>query len=80
MVQFHPMGRIGKETTGAVYAVGSPQYISNLPACTASTIGSGIVLDGDTYVNKGYGTPVGTIDVGSLYRPVFCDGASWTYH
>jgi hypothetical protein len=77
--EWHPAGLVARDAGGLVYGVGLPQYVSSLPTCNSGNmIGSAIAYDGETYASKGYGAVVA--GGGSLPRPIFCDGVSWTYH
>lgn len=75
---WYPAAQIANDAAGTSWPVATPVVISSLAACSATTVGFGVVINGVAVGTGGYGTAVSA--TGAATRPVFCDGTSWTYH
>ena len=77
-IQWRASGRIPNDPNGTSWPVATAAYYSDMTPCNPTTMGFGLVYDGEPYASKGYGSVVA--GGGGLHRPAFCDGTSWTYH
>ena len=74
-------GRIANDVNGTSWRPANATTIAGggLVACGSTTVGLGVVTDGQTAGAAGYNAAIGA-GGGSTTRLVFCDGTSWTYH